>query len=68
MNPSKWLAAVAWQNGFALAWGLLFGLVERDQMAATILIVFFLIAIVMSAIASGARRNVSRPVIRRSDE
>lgn len=68
MNPSKWLAAVAWLNGFALAWGLLFGLVERDQMAATILIVFFLIAIIVSAIASGARRNVSRPVIRRSDE
>ena len=68
MNPSKWLAAVAWLNGFALAWGLLFGLVERDRMAATILIVFFLIAIVVSAIASGTRRNVSRPVIRRSDE
>lgn len=69
MKPSIYLALFAWINSFALAWGLLFGYVERDRMAATILIVFFLVAIVASAIGSSTRRNVSKPVIiRRGDD
>ena len=68
MNLAKWLAVFAWVNSFALSWGLLFGYVERDRMAATILIVFFLVAIIASAVASAPKRNVSKPVIRRVND
>lgn len=65
MKPSVMLAAYGWLNAAGVVWGVLLGWIERGTLTATALIVFLLIGLMASAVASPRRQNVSKPEIRR---